>query len=422
MGTLGVKDLVVVGAGPAGLMAACTAAARGLSVLLLEKNASAGKKLLLSGGGRGNFTHAATRAELSSAFPDLAQGRFLKPAFSALDSEGLRAWFSARGLASRVEASGKLFPVSGRAADLLSALNLECESAGVEMRFGAQVKALRALSSSASRFLITLADGSEFHAQSVLLACGGSTFKFTGSEGEGYRLARSLGHRISSLGAALQSVALQDSVFFELSGLSLDDVVLSLPGVRAYGSKRAVFSRGELLFTHFGLSGPAALNLSRWLLDEAAVSLQIDFLPAVSRAELNEDFSSYLRRYPNRLAKSFVLEKLPLRLAELLAVRIWPLASASKSMAHVTKAERSLLTDALKALVLSLAPPRPFDQGMATRGGLVLSEVQPKTMESRLCPGLYFAGELLDIDGPSGGYNLQAAFSTGYLVGKSVSG
>ncbi len=417
-------DLIVVGGGPAGLMAASTAAERSLRVLLLEKKDKVGLKLLLSGGGRGNFTHDASRVALSSAFPELRQQRFLKPAFSALDSFGLRTWFSDNAVPSQVEASGKVFPSSGRAGDLLEALYSTCKRNGVHIRCESQVKSIQQPDSREGRFSLSTADRYSYVCNAVILATGGSTFKFTGSEGDGYRMARLLGHRITPLTSALQSIALKDKDLAALSGLSLEDVQLSLMGKRSEAAgKKKISSRGELLFTHFGLSGPAALNISRWLTEEALATLQIDFLPALSSDALEKDFISYTRQFPNRLAKSYLLEKLPQRLGEVLVHRIWPDAKerSAKQLAHVTREERLGLIENLKAFSAPMGPPRPYDQGMLTRGGVDLPEIEPKTMQSRLCPGLYIVGELLDIDGPGGGYNLQSAFSTGYLAGLSVS-
>ncbi len=417
-------DLVVVGAGPAGMMAAGRAAALGARILLLEKGDSLGRKLAIAGGGRGNFTHAASRTDLGNAFFGKTPKRFLQPAFSAFDADALRLFFSDLGVPSTVEAGGKVYPVSGRAIDLLEALKKFCLVQSVSIQLHAAVQEL-SWQEADGVFCLKISPSEKcsldvVFAKRVLLCTGGKTFPHTGSNGDGYFLASSLGHTITALGAALQAINLDEPLFSALSGLSLLDVCLKLSVAEGSASsqgigKRTEKSRGELLFTHFGLSGPAALHLSRFL-DSEADALHLDLLPDISEESLMQDLLAFSKLEARRPASAFFSDRLPQRLADALSTLVWRDGGDRKTAAHLTKQERLQIVGLLKNLPLRLAKLRPFEQGMVTRGGVALNEVSGKTMQSRLHPGLFFAGEILDIDGPSGGYNLQAAFSTGYLA------
>lgn len=410
-------DVAIVGAGPSGMMAALQAASAGALVVLLEKGDRVGRKLAICGGGRGNFTHVVPRAKLHLAYPDKAQQRFLMPAFSALDPAAVLSFFKSQGVPYIIEADDKAYPQSGRAQDLVDALEKRGLELGVKQITNAAVEKITRAADDNFQLFIKASDKCALEyvlAKSVILTTGGQTYPHTGSEGDGYLLASAFGHTITALQASLQSINLLEPRFTALSGLSLADVVISDSAGRA-----AVTSRGELLFTHFGLSGPAAVNFSRTLLKDQTY-LRLDLMPERSAAQLAEDLALFCQKQAKRPAKSFLNDRLPHRLAEVLADLIWGAEAETKSAAHVGKTEREQLVQALKALALRLGPPRPFNQGMVTRGGVKLAEVNPKTMESRLCPRLYFAGELLDIDGPSGGYNLQAAFATGYVAGTAA--
>lgn len=412
-------DIAVVGGGPAGLMAALHAAEFGKSIVLLEKNKYCGRKLALAGGGRGNFTHAADRQTLQEAFPDKAQQRFLRAAFTAFDAHACMAFFADLGVPYKIEADAKVYPRSNRAEDLVDALEKRCLSLGVSFLYENAATDIRFHDKQG--FEISLASGRDAPARTllskvVILTTGGKSFPHTGSNGDGYRLAQAFGHQITPLRPALLSINLEEAWLAELSGLSVEDAALSLAGGK---KKQAKNYRGVLLFTHFGLSGPLALDFSREL-DETNLSLVLDFLPALTILDLRERLAAFCFNHAKKQAKSFFLDYLPQRLAEVLAIHALGVDAAQKHAAHSSKAERERIITALKALELQLGKTRPFAQAMLTRGGVALDEVKPKTMESRLQSGLYFAGEILDIDGPSGGYNLQAAFATGRLAAQAA--
>lgn len=408
-------DIAVVGGGPAGLMAALHAAELGKSIVLLEKNKHCGRKLALAGGGRGNFTHATARQDLQEAFPEKVQQRFLAPAFSAFDAQACMALIAELGVPYKIEADAKVYPRSNRAEDLVDALEKRCLSLGVSFLYESAVTEIHFLDNQG--FEISLASMSEAPARkllskAVILATGGKSFPHTGSNGDGYHFAQAFGHQITSLRPALLSINLDEAWLAELSGINVGDAALSLTGDKKMPAK---VYRGELLFTHFGLSGPVALDFSREL-NATNQSLVLDFLPATAIQDLRERLDAFCLDHAKKQAKSFFLNCLPQRLAEVLAIRTLGVDAALKNAAHLSKAERERIITALKALELKLGKTRPFSQAMLTRGGVTLNEVKAKTMESRLQSGLYFAGEILDIDGPSGGFNLQAAFATGRLA------
>ncbi|MBN1242216.1 MAG: NAD(P)/FAD-dependent oxidoreductase [Spirochaetales bacterium] len=410
---------LVVGGGPAGLFAAVSCAdalaGRGLPpearrVAVLEKGPRAGRKLLASGSGQCNLTHDADAEELLDHYGGPEKGRFLKPALHAFPPLALLAWFRERSLEFSVEANGKVFPASRKALDVLRVLEAEALALGVEIRPGARAASVARYGDA----FAVAADGSPepLRALTLVLATGGRSYPKLGSEGDGYALAAALGHRLVEPRPALASLSVKDYRFADYAGLSFPGARFS---VRRGGRKSAEHS-GDVLLTHEGLSGPGILDASRGITPGDSVELE---LAGLSPEAFRERLSAELSRAPTAYVKNAVAScGVPKRLAEGLV----EMAGAEPWVTGATlrREHREALVRLTAACPFEVEALAPWDEAMATAGGVALADVSPKTMESRLAPGLYFAGELLDLDGDSGGYNLQAAFSTGALAGRSA--
>ena len=419
---------IVIGGGPAGLFAAirlAEASARARAeaqfpaatkpsvapgILLLEKREWAGRKLLLSGSGQCNITHEGTMADFLSHYgggarPEAAS-RFLKPALYAFTNEDLLAWFRARGLEFETEENGKVFPKDRRAASILKALVDEAKGLGVEIRTDTQVRSIDRVEPDG--FLVQ----AEYIAPAVLIATGGSSYPRTGSTGDGYALAAALGHTIVPPRPSLAPIFIKDFPLANLAGLSFKDAGLSL----RRGGKRLLSKEGDLLITHEGLSGPQILDASRHI--EAGDTVELRFIAATIE-EFRARLDIALKSSPRRLARTVLSE---IGLTKNMAERFCDLAgiASEETAASLPRAKREALCVYACAFPFEVARLGSLDTAMATAGGVSLAEVNPGTMESRLAPGLFFAGEVLDIDGDTGGYNLQAAFSTGALAARGV--
>jgi predicted Rossmann fold flavoprotein len=396
-------DLIVVGAGPAGLFAAARTGAGGVTVLLLEKKKNAGRKMLVSGSGQCNITHAGSVTEFFAHYGK--HGQFLKPALRAFTNADLVAHVTGRGVPLTTEEGGKVFPTSRKAQDVLDLLLAECREAGVTVRCGEPVVAVE---KTRDGFSVRTATG-EYRSAFLLIATGGASYPATGSTGDGYAFASSLGHTVVRTAPALTPVTVRDYPFADLAGISLQGVTVSL----FRDGKKIGDRRGDLLFTHEGLSGPAILDLSRFI--EPGDTLVVPVLPEGMREEITAALAggggarvrAVLSRYP-------VPERLLKRLTDLSDV------PPETTCAHLTKAARTRLLQHLTACTFTVAALGGYDVAMVTRGGVALDEVDQKTMGSKRVDGLYFAGEVLDIDGDCGGFNIQAAFSTGALAAGAV--
>lgn len=405
-------DLVVIGGGPAGMLGAATAAGKGLKVVLLEKNGRLGKKLAITGGGRCNFTNNSDREVFQERI--VTNGKFLYSALNAFDSNNLIQLLKNLGVKARVETGGRVFPASGKAADVIKALQNYLDNTGVEVRYNSQVRQL--LESEGQVAGVLLSDNSVIISRKVMVATGGASYKQTGSSGDGYRLACLAGHTIIEPRPALVPLVARERWVRELQGLALDNVVLRV----AEGQQAGVSQSGELLFTHFGLSGPAALNLSSFLTGRFRfpLDLAIDLKPGWSGEQLNEFLQEHLQQNPVRSLKNTLGTIVPQRLAPV----ILDLAGVDGSIqgARVTRGERAKLVDTLKNMMVTVTGTRPLNEAIVTGGGVNVKEINPSTLESKVVKGLYFAGEVMDVDALTGGYNLQIAFSTGYLSGSSA--
>lgn len=402
-------ELLVVGAGAAGLLAAHVAAGRGCRVVLVEKNKRPGAKILVSGGGRCNLTTTVTGPALEAAYGEAA-GRWLRHALRAYPPAALRAEFEAAGLPLKEEALEKVFPVSDRAADVLAALLRRAEDAGVALHCGRPVTAL---AREDEGFRAETPAG-PIRATRVILASGGRSYPQMGSTGDGYALAAALGHSVTATLPALAPLRCEAPWVHALAGLSVEDCGLALADA---AGRLLVRRRRPLLFTHQGLSGPGPMDVSGWV--EAAgagCTLTLDFAPLLSRDALDAAIRAGIASGGRRAAWTLLPDALPGRLRRALAEQ----AGAVGPAAALDRAARGRLVVAVKALPLAVAGTLGFAKAEVTRGGIPLDEVDPRTMASRRVPGLFICGELLDVDGPIGGYNFQAAFATGRLAGLSA--
>ncbi|HMP01960.1 MAG TPA: NAD(P)/FAD-dependent oxidoreductase [Gemmatales bacterium] len=404
-------DLVVIGAGAAGLMAACRAAERGQRVLVLEKNAKPGVKILMSGGTRCNLTQATDARGIVAAFG--TQGKFLHSALAALGPEELVRWFNAEGVATKIEATGKVFPVSDRAKDVLDALTRRLQRAGATLALRTPVRDWEV-----SEVGWTLRTPAEtLIATEVLLTTGGQSYPGCGTTGDGYRLAAKLGLKIVPPRPALVPLTSPTPWVHELAGLTIPDVRVAVVAAADAPALPPALDRGSLLFTHQGLSGPVVLNVSRAVTaasDPKGLELLVDWLPDLQADELAARLRQAAAEAGRRTVSAEVAEWLPRRLAAALLEE--GRVGAERRLAELTKAERQTLLSHIKGQRLPLSGTLGFPKAEVTAGGIDLDEVDSRTMRSKRHPSLLLAGEVLDLDGPIGGYNFQAAFSTGWLA------
>ncbi len=402
------SDIIIIGAGPAGLFCACNAASAGEKVIILEKNVTPGKKLLLAGSGQCNITHDGPVREFLVHYGD--HGRFIKPALMNFPNTALISFFKERGLDMMTTAAGKVFPSTQKSTDVLQILEQECRTLGVTLQYHQPVREVR----HADGHFFVITRDTTYCGNSLVIATGGMTYPGTGSTGDGYPIASSLGHTIADPAPALAPVLADRFPFGELAGISFDSLPFSL--VRE--GKKIGSHNGDVLFTHQGLSGPGILDYSRFI--QPGDTIRLSFVGPVSKEQFVKDFTDRIAAHPVSLVRTIVLQyKIPERLVTTL-LKLSGVAGDS-TCAHLAKQERTNLITSLLEFPVLVRDLGGLKEAMVTRGGVSLPEIDPKTMESRLVPGLYFVGEVIDIDGDTGGYNLQAAISTGYLAAKAIS-
>lgn len=405
-------DIAVIGGGAAGMLAAGSAAMSGRSVLLIEKNKYLGKKLGITGKGRCNITNAAEISEIMENIP--TNPRFLYSSFSCFSNEDIVSLIEKNGVKTKVERGGRVFPVSDKAADVVAALKKFLKDSGVRA-VNAEVSEILAENGKAAG--VRLSGGKEILAEKVIIATGGASYPQTGSTGDGYRFAEQLGHTIVTPKPSLVPLVCSESWAKDLMGLSLKNVAISVTDMK---NKEIYADFGEMVFTHYGVSGPVILSASSRLPDlgEKNYILKIDLKPALDEKTLDKRL---LRDFSENKNKDFINS-----LSALLPSKLIPVVvqlsgiNERKKVNEITKAERQALVGILKGLTLTLCEKRPLSEAIITSGGVSVREINPKTMESKIVSGLYFAGEVIDVDAYTGGFNLQIAFSTGYLAGKSA--
>jgi predicted Rossmann fold flavoprotein len=403
-------DVVVIGAGPAGMMAASVAAQQGARVLLLEKNHNLGKKLLITGGGRCNVTNnKPVVREMLSQYK--SEGKFLFSTFMQHGVQESIQWFESRSVPLQEENEGRLFPVTQSAQTIRDALATELAGLQVEIQTDAQVTAIE---QEHGQFSLSLATGQEVTAAACIVATGGSARPETGSTGEGFGWLKHLGHTIIENSFALVPLTLKTSWSKKLSGITIPECKITL---LADGKKHSAV-QGKLLFTHVGVTGPTILNMSKTvgeLLSYGSVTLLIDLFPGVDSAQMNAMMQELLQTNANKKVRNALSEKVPTALAKELLLQCD--IDGETQCNSVTKTQRVRLLEFLKAIPLEVSGLLGKDKAVVSAGGVALEEIDFRTMESRIVPRLYIVGDVLNVNRPSGGYSLQLCWSTGFVAG-----
>jgi predicted Rossmann fold flavoprotein len=404
---MGLPVIAIIGGGAAGLFCALQAAGNGRRILVLEKKPSCGRKLLITGSGQCNLTHDGEISEFFSHYGD--HGPFLLPALRGYTNQDLVDFFKEAGLPMTADPGGKIFPATRKASDILGVLVSECYRKGVEVVCG---QAVRRISREEGGFAVET-ETARYRADVAVIATGGASYPATGSTGDGYHLARELGHTVTGISPALTPIVVRNYPFSDLAGISFENLPISL----FRDGKKVRQDAGDLLFTHTGLSGPGILDLSRFI--HAGDVLKVSFFPREGQETVRKRVMDAIASSGTRQVKT-VLAGLPL--PERLVRRLMELAGIAPDLtcSHLKKQARQEITSSLTGFPFTVLRLGGFEEAMVTRGGVALHEINPQTMESTIVPGLFFIGELLDIDGDTGGYNLQAAFSTATLAARCI--
>ena len=411
-------NVIVIGAGAAGMMAAYAASLCGHQVLILEKNEKAGKKIYITGKGRCNLTNA---SDLETIFASIVHnGKFMYSSLYTFDNQAVMDFFTTNGLEIKTERGNRVFPQSDHSSDVIRTLVQVLKKQGVEIRLHTEVTDLVQQDGKITGVKVRSGKKQEtFSADAVICTCGGQSYPSTGSDGNGYRLAETCGHTIQTPTPALVPLVTKESYIPQLQGLSLKNVSVTI----CRGKKKLYEEFGEMLFTHFGVSGPLILSASSIVsdaLEKGSLSMEIDLKPALTEEQLDHRIQRDFQNNLNKAFKNAITGLLP---AKLLPVMIELSGiDGDRKVNSITKEERMTLIRLLKTFPCTIIDKRGWNEAIITRGGISVKEINPSTMESKLVKGLYFAGEILDVDALTGGYNLQIAWSTGYLAGISIEG
>lgn len=404
-------DIAVIGAGPSGMMAAIRAGQLNKKNILIEKNDSAGKKILITGKGRCNITNSARIDTFIEKFGKT--GQFLRTALSRFSNEDLMEFFKSNGVELKIERQGRVFPATDSARSVTGALLENLKENKVQIRYKTRIVEIK---KDKEHFILETDAGGNIIATKVILATGGASYRETGSSGEGFQFAKKLGHSIIPLKPGLVPLKVKEEWVKELQGLTLKNISILFVA----GKKRIASEVGEVLLTHFGISGPLVLDLSGdivALLDEhKEVNSFIDLKPGIRTEEMEDKLLREFKAHGAKEIKNMLSGMLPLRLVPPI-IKLADI-NANKKVHQISKDERRSLARVLKKLPLTITGALPIEEAMVTCGGVSKNEINPRTMESKIIAGLYFAGEIIEGGAPSGGYNLQQAFSTGYLAGE----
>ena len=404
------SNVIVVGGGAAGMMAAVFAARNGQNVQLLEKNEKLGKKLFITGKGRCNITNAADIEDLFTAV--ISNPKFLYSGFYSFTNQQVIDFFEELGVKTKIERGERVFPVSDHSSDVIAAFSRELKSLGVSVSLHTEVKELLCEQDKVCGVLLT--NGKKMKADAVIVATGGISYPSTGSTGDGYRFAKEAGHRVTELLPSLVPMEVRQWYAKELQGLSLRNIEIRITD----GKKKLYEEFGEMLFTHYGVTGPVILSASSVVgktLRKKELTLHIDLKPALSEEQLDKRIlrefdANHNKQYKNSIDSLFPAKLKPVMI-ELSEIE------PEKKVNEITKEERQRLVHLIKDFTMTLTGLRGYNEANITKGGVSVKEIDPGTMESKIIKGLYFAGEVLDLDAVTGGYNLQIAWSTGYLAG-----
>ena len=420
--------IAVIGGGPAGMMAAISASQNQNEVYLLEKNSKLGKKLLITGKGRCNITSSLDIREFIANIP--GNGSFLYSAFNNYTNQDIIEFLKKNGVAVKEERGNRIFPVSDKSIDVLNSFTKELNKKQVKIKFDAKVTGIEVEKNKvkAVTYIDKNNENKKLLVDKVILATGGKTYSATGSTGDGYEIAKKLGHTITKIRPSLVPLTASGeslNICQELQGLSLKNVSMKLINLE---NKKSIYEDfGEMLFTHFGVSGPMILSSSAHLLRyknvdnllaQNKIQLQIDLKPALSLEKLDLRLQRDFAQEKNKEFKNSLNNLLPQKLIAVIVEKSG--IKPNKQVNEITKEERLRLANLLKEFKIIISGFRPLDEGIITSGGINIKEINPKTMESKIIEGLYFAGEIIDVDAYTGGFNLQIAYSTGYTAGNNV--
>ena len=407
------SKVIVIGGGAAGMMAAIAAVEHGHHVLLLEKNEKLGKKIYITGKGRCNVTNA---CEMDKLFENMVSNpKFMYSAFYDYTNMQIMELLREAGCPLKTERGERVFPVSDHSSDVIAALERTLRKRGVDIRLHTTVQGIQ--TENGHVMGVTLSDGSKPEADAVVVATGGLSYPTTGSTGDGYHMAQELGHTMKECTPALVPMEIREEWCRQLQGLSLKNVTLTM----LCGGKRIYEGFGEMLFTHFGISGPLVLSASSFYgkcKDKSKVSVEVDLKPALSEEQLDKRILRDFEQNPNKQFKNVIGSLYPSKLVPVMIALSG--IDSDKQIHEITREERKTLLKVTKHLTMQVDGLRDFNEAIITQGGIRVKEINPSTMESKLVSGLYFAGEILDLDALTGGFNLQIAWSTGHLAGSSI--
>lgn len=403
--------VIIVGGGAAGMLAGIAAAMNGSAVHIYEKNEKLGKKVYITGKGRCNVTNACDTEDLFKNI--VSNPKFLYSSFYGFTNFDMMELLESAGCRLKTERGNRVFPVSDKSSDVIKALSGRLKELGVEVHYRAEAKAL--LMEDGRCRGILLKKSEKIYGDAVIVATGGLSYQTTGSTGDGYRFAESAGHTVTPLSPALVPfVAEEQELVKELQGLSLKNVEASV-----LNGKKVIYREfGEMLFTHYGVSGPVLLSASSYAVKElkkGRLTLSIDLKPALSREQLDARLLREFEEMQNKQFKNSLVHLFPAKLAPVMVERSG--ISPEKKVNEITREERQRIIDATKSFTVTLTGLRDYNEAIITQGGVAVKEINPATMESKVMPGLYFAGEVLDLDGVTGGFNLQIAWSTAWAAG-----